>query len=99
MRWRWGRPLRGAIHAKLLQQAERVPFGPLFHNLAVYNVIDVSAGKARFLPRRWDALKFPGMLESYGIVGRHHLALRDQELGGEMDFAEGGEVGGKQVFE
>src|SRR5579859_1471194 len=94
-----GATLRGADHAKLLQQAERVPFGPLFHNLAVHDVVNVSTGKARFLPRRWDALKVPGVLDPNGIVGRHHLALRDQELGGEMDLTEGGEVGGKQVFE
>src|SRR5215831_14735523 len=85
--------------AKLLHQVQHVPFSPLFHNLAVYNPVDVGAGNGRFLPRWWDPLKRTCVLEPNGIVDSHHVALRDQELGCEMDVVEGGEVGGNQVFE
>jgi hypothetical protein len=79
-------------------RTEQVCFDPLFHNLTVHNPVDVSASHGRFLPRRWDPLKRTYMLEPKGVVDSHHVALRDQELGGDMDV-EGGEVGGDLLFE
>jgi hypothetical protein len=89
-------PWRGQ-EAELLHQAKHVNFNPLLHDLAVHNPVDVNAGKGRFLPRWWDPLKLPFVLGPIGIVDGHHVALRDEELGGVLDI-EGGEVDGEEVL-
>ena len=50
--------------AELLHHAGEVRFEPLFHNFAVRNPVDVGAGRGHFLPRRGDALKRTGVLDS-----------------------------------
>src|SRR5260370_25735741 len=84
--------------AQLLHEAREVRFEPLFHNLAVHNPVDVRAGSGRFVPRRRDPLKRTGVLDPVGIVDDHHFALRDAELGRDMDV-EGRQVGGEELFE
>src|SRR6266542_5945294 len=66
-------PWRGE-NTELLHEAKHVCFEPLFHKLAVHDPVDVSAGNAQFLPRRWDSLKLPPVLEPIGIADDHHVA-------------------------
>src|SRR5262245_23255437 len=86
--------------AKLLQQAEHVLFGPLFHNLAAHNAVDVCAGHGRFLLRRRDPLKYSDVLEARGLTIYHEVTLGDEEvrLRRRVD-SKGCPVAGKQLFE
>ena len=84
--------------AESLQGASSVSLEPLFHDLAVHDVVDVNTGKGRFLLRRRDALKLTGVLSPIGIVDGHPIALRDEELA-RVTHIESGEVGGERLLQ